>query len=142
MRLEVEEHLRNSPTNAAIYGSMPNQIFITPRVKRIIDFANEEANGLKDNTVASEHLFLAMCREKNTTLAHIFERRQLTRSGVYQAIRTLRDQQAAERPKENEEAWAEIANELVRTAVEHNVDPIVGRLLIQLITTMSRSHLQ
>jgi ATP-dependent Clp protease ATP-binding subunit ClpC len=38
--------LRTSP-KANIFGGGAGQIFITPRVKRIIDLANEEANRSK-----------------------------------------------------------------------------------------------
>ena len=43
MRGRLDEILRASP-KAAIYGHGTGQVFITPRVKRIIDLANEEAN--------------------------------------------------------------------------------------------------
>src|SRR5690606_31988781 len=47
MRTRVDDILRRSPRTAAIYGAGgQNQVFITPRVKRVIDLANEEANRL------------------------------------------------------------------------------------------------
>ena len=51
--------LRTSP-KANIFGGGAGQIFITPRVKRIIDLANEEANKLKDEYISTEHIFLAI----------------------------------------------------------------------------------
>ena len=47
--------LRTSP-KANIFGGGAGQVFITPRVKRIIDQANEEANRLK--------IGRASCRER------------------------------------------------------------------------------
>ena len=51
--------LRTSP-KANIFGGGAGQVFITPRVKRIIDQANEEANRLKDEYISTEHIFLAI----------------------------------------------------------------------------------
>ena len=42
MRSKLEEILRASP-KAAIYGGGTGQVFITPRVKRVLDLAQEEA---------------------------------------------------------------------------------------------------
>ena len=50
--------LRTSP-KANIFGGGAGQVFITPRVKRIIDQANQEANRLKDEYISTEHIFLA-----------------------------------------------------------------------------------
>ena len=51
--------LRTTP-KANIFGGGTGQIFITPRVKRIVDLANQEANRLKDEYISTEHLFLAI----------------------------------------------------------------------------------
>ena len=55
----LDATLRASP-KANIFGGGAGQIFITPRVKRIIDLANEEANRLKDEYISTEHLFLGI----------------------------------------------------------------------------------
>ncbi len=57
--------LRTSP-KANIFGGGAGQIFITPRVKRIIDLANEEANRMKDEYISTEHIFLAILSERST----------------------------------------------------------------------------
>ena len=54
--------MRTSP-KASIFGGGAGQIFITPRVKRIIDLANEEASRLKDEYISTEHIFLAILSE-------------------------------------------------------------------------------
>ena len=64
----LDEILRASP-KAAIYGAGTGQVFITPRVKRIIDLANEEANRLRDEYISTEHIFLAIISERNTAVS-------------------------------------------------------------------------
>ena len=41
-----------APAEAAIYGGGAGQVFITPRVKRVVDVANE-ANQLKDDYIST-----------------------------------------------------------------------------------------
>jgi len=81
--------LRTSP-KANIFGSGAGQIFITPRVKRIIDLANEEANKLKDEYISTEHLFLAILSERNTPAARLLEGAGLTRDRVFEAVQQMR----------------------------------------------------
>ena len=64
--------LRTSP-KANIFGGGAGQIFITPRVKRVVDLANQEANRLKDEYISTEHLFLAILSERNTPSARLLE---------------------------------------------------------------------
>ena len=68
----IHAALRATP-KANIFGGGAGQIFITPRVKRIIDLANEEASRLKDEYISTEHIFLAILSERNTPAARILE---------------------------------------------------------------------
>ena len=48
-----------------IYGSRGHQqVFITPRVKRILDLSQEEATALKDEYISTEHLFWRSLRNR------------------------------------------------------------------------------
>jgi ATP-dependent Clp protease ATP-binding subunit ClpC len=82
--------LRGSP-KASIYGQGTGQIFITPRVKRVIDLANEEANRLKDEYISTEHVFLAIITaEHNTNAGRILAESGITKERVIDAIREIR----------------------------------------------------
>ena len=85
----LDDVLRASP-KAAIYGGGTGQVFITPRVKRIIDLANEEANRLKDEFISTEHIFLAILSERNTNVARILTDAGVTRERTMEAIKELR----------------------------------------------------
>src|SRR5215510_3780606 len=56
IRNKLDEILKASP-KVAIYGGGAGQVFMTPRVKRIMDVAQEEANRLKDEYISTEHIF-------------------------------------------------------------------------------------
>lgn len=122
--------LRTSPkVNANIFGGGAGQIFITPRVKRIIDLANEEANRLKDEYISTEHLFLAILSERNTPAARLLEATGLTRERVMEAITQLRggknvtDPQAETRYRMLEK----YSRDLNQSAREGKLDPVIGR---------------
>src|SRR3990172_1239703 len=70
LRSRLDDILQASP-KAAIYGGGTGQVFITPRVKRVIDLANEEANRLKDDYISTEHIFLPILSDLNTAVSKI-----------------------------------------------------------------------
>ena len=85
----LEYILRTGPKgNIVSVGA--GQISITPRVARILDLANEEANRLKDELISNEHLFLAILSEPNTSAVRLLEGAGLTRDRVYDAIQQMR----------------------------------------------------
>ncbi len=120
--------LRTSP-KANIFGGGAGQIFITPRVKRIIDLANEEANRLKDEYISTEHIFLAILSERSTPAARLLEGAGVTRERVYEAVQRIRggqrvtDRQAEARYRTLEK----FSNNLTQAAREGKLDPVIGR---------------
>src|SRR5579871_1561252 len=89
MRAKLDEQLKASP-KASIYGGGTGQIFITPRAKRVIDVAQEEANRLKDEYISTEHLFLAILTEKNTSISRMFKDAGITKERVQEIIKDFR----------------------------------------------------
>ena len=67
IRGKIEESLEHSPKSGTVGNSgQVAQVFITPRLKRVIDVANEEASKLKDEYISTEHLLLGIAGERNT----------------------------------------------------------------------------
>jgi ATP-dependent Clp protease ATP-binding subunit ClpC len=120
--------LRTSP-KASIFGGGAGQIFITPRVKRIIDLANEEASRLKDEYISTEHLFLAILSERNTPAARLLEGAGLTRDRVYDAIIQIRGGQRVTDPQAETRfrTLEKYSRDLTALAREGKLDPVVGR---------------
>src|SRR5258706_119464 len=137
----LDATLRASP-KANIFGGGAGQIFITPRVKRIIDLANEEANRLKDEYISTEHIFLAILTERNTPAARILESAGLTRHRVYDAIQGWGGGQRVTDPK-SETKYRTIekySRDLTQRAREGKLDPVIGRNneIMRLIQILSR----
>ncbi len=120
--------LRTSP-KASIFGGGAGQIFITPRVKRIIDLANEEANRMKDEYISTEHLFLAILSERNTPAARLLEGAGITRDRVNDAIQQLRGGQRVSDPQAETRyrTLEKYSRDLTQQAREGKLDPVIGR---------------
>jgi ATP-dependent Clp protease ATP-binding subunit ClpC len=128
MRVRLDEILRASP-KAAIYGGGAGQVFITPRVKRIIDLANEEANRLRDEYISTEHLFLAILSERNTAAARMLADAGVTRERVSDAIKDIRGGQRVTDPQAESRyrTLEKYSRDLTRMALEGKLDPVIGR---------------
>ncbi|MFZ4813870.1 MAG: ATP-dependent Clp protease ATP-binding subunit [Phototrophicaceae bacterium] len=128
IRMRLDEILRASP-KAAIYGQGTNQVFITPRVKRVIDLANEEANRLKDEYISTEHILLAILSERNTAVAKIFKDHKVERERVLDIIKDIRGGQRVTDPQaENRyQTLEKYSRDLTIMAREGKLDPVIGR---------------
>ena len=141
MRSRLDEILRASP-KAAIYGGGAGQVFITPRVKRIIDVANEEANRLRDEYISTEHIFLAILGERNTAVAKILSDNGITRDRVSDTIKDVRGGQRVTDPQSEGRyrTLEKYSRDLTRAAMEGKLDPVIGRdaEILRVIQILSR----
>jgi ATP-dependent Clp protease ATP-binding subunit ClpC len=133
--------LRTSP-KANIFGGGAGQIFITPRVKRIIDLANEEANRLKDEYISTEHIFLAILSERSTPAARLLEGAGVTRERVNEAVQQLRGGQRVTDPQAETRyrTLEKYSRDLTTLAREGKLDPVIGRdaEILRVIRILSR----
>jgi ATP-dependent Clp protease ATP-binding subunit ClpC len=137
----IDQQLRASP-KANIYGGGAGQIFITPRVKRVVDMANEEANRLNDEYISTEHLFLAILSERNTAISRLLSDEGITKDRVYDAIKETRGgQRVTDRKAESRYRTLEkYSRDLSQLAREGKLDPVIGRdeEILRLIQILSR----
>ena len=138
--------LRTSP-KANIFGGGSGQVFITPRVKRIIDQANQEANRLKDEYISTEHIFLAILSERNTPAARLMEDLGITRQRVLDAVDELRGGQKVTDPKAESRyrTLEKYSRDLTTMAREGKLDPVIGRdveimRLIQILCRRTKNN--
>jgi ATP-dependent Clp protease ATP-binding subunit ClpC len=133
--------LRTSP-KANIFGGGAGQIFITPRVKRIVDLANQEANRLKDEYISTEHLFLAILSERNTPATRLLEGAGVTKERVYETIQQVRGGQRVTDPQAESKyrVLEKYSRDLTTMAREGKLDPVIGRdaEILRVIQILSR----
>lgn len=141
IRSRLDDILQASP-KAAIYGGGAGQVFITPRVKRVIDLANEEANRLRDEYISTEHIFLAVLSERNTPIARLLADSGLIRERVYEAIKEIRGGQRVTDPQAESRyrTLEKYSRDLTRLATEGKLDPVIGRdaEILRVIQVLSR----
>ncbi|MCB9148770.1 MAG: AAA family ATPase [Caldilineaceae bacterium] len=128
---KLETILDSAPkSNANPYGNAPQaQVFITPRLKRVMDLANEEAMKLKDEYISTEHIFLAIASERNTPSANILREASITKERVYDAINELRDGKRVTEPSAESKyrVLEKFSRDLTTAAAEGKLDPVIGR---------------
>ncbi len=124
IRLEVERNLP-SGSNTMTFGEIP----FTPRVKKVIEYAVEEAKLLGHNYIGSEHLLLGLLREEEgiggkivrSLGGNLLTARQLT-------INLLRKSAPREKEKKSSTpALDEFGRDLTKLAGEGGLDPVIGR---------------
>ncbi len=141
--IERLDYILKNTQKASIFGSRgAGQVFITPRVKRIVDVANQEANRLKDEFISTEHLFLAILDEKNTPAARLLDGEGVTKDRVYKAIDQIRGGQRVTDPKAESryQALEKFSRDMTQLAREGKLDPVIGRdaEILRVIQILSR----
>jgi ATP-dependent Clp protease ATP-binding subunit ClpC len=142
LRQRLEEGLKKGP-KVGIYGSGGvGQVFITPRVKRVLDLANDESNRLNDDYISTEHIFLAIVSERNTSVARILREIGVTKDRVYEAIKDVRGgQRVADRRAETRYRMLDkYSRDLTKMGREGKLDPVIGRddEILRVIQVLSR----
>jgi len=143
MTSKIDDVLRASP-RVSIYGGggATGQIFITPRTKRILDVANEEANRLKDEYISTEHIFLAIASERNTPSARILADVGITREKIVDIIKEIRGGQRVTDPQAETKyrTLEKFSRDLTVAAKEGKLDPVIGRddEILRVIQVLSR----
>ncbi|MDH4099821.1 MAG: ATP-dependent Clp protease ATP-binding subunit [Nitrospirota bacterium] len=124
VRIEIE---RNIPTgtNSITFGEVP----MTPRAKRVLELAVEEARLLGYNYVSSEHIFLGMIREEEEIGGKILRSLGANLLGARQlTINYLRrTQNQAKDKKSPTPTLDEFCRDLTQLAREGKLDPVIGR---------------
>jgi ATP-dependent Clp protease ATP-binding subunit ClpC len=141
IRKKLDSVLKNSP-RVNVYGGGAGQVFITPRVKRVLDLSQQEANRLKDEYISTEHIFLAIAIERNTPAARILAESGINPDRIYSAIKELRGGQRVTDPKAETRyrALEKFSRDLTQLARQGKLDPVIGRddEILRVIQVLSR----
>lgn len=122
--MEIERNLPPG-TNVLTFGDIP----FTPRAKKVLELAVEEARLLGHNYIGSEHLLLGIIREEEgiagkilrTFGANLLGARQLTIN------LSLRTQTQMKERRSTTPALDEFGRDLTQLARQGKLDPVIGR---------------
>ena len=128
---KLEAILAAAPkSSSAPFGSPPTvQVFITPRLNRVMSVAGEEAKRLQDEYISTEHILLAIASERNTPSANILRDAGVTKERLYTAIEELRGGQRVTGPdgESKFQILEKYGRDLTQAATEGKLDPVIGR---------------
>jgi len=141
VRLEVEKLVKSGPEMVTM-GKLPQ----TPRAKKVIEFAIEEARSLNHNYVGTEHLLLGLLREHDGVAAQVLMNLGLKLEEVREEVLNLlgagMDTEEAEgagvggptgSPREGRKGQSKtpaldsFGRDLTELAREDQLDPVIGR---------------
>ncbi len=128
IRYELEKRITNEG-NLLTYGEIP----FSPKAKKVLEFAVEEARLLGHPYIGSEHIFLGLIKEEDGIAGKVLRGfginllsvRQLT---INFSIRPhFYSSPQRERRKTNTPALDEFGRDLTMLAIEGKLDPVIGR---------------
>jgi ATP-dependent Clp protease ATP-binding subunit ClpB len=104
------------------------QAFITPRLKKIIEGAEAEAETLKDEYVSTEHLLLSMVQD-NGEAGKLLRELGASRDKILSALVGIRGAQRITdpNPEEKYQALEKYSRDLTDLARKGKLDPVIGR---------------
>jgi ATP-dependent Clp protease ATP-binding subunit ClpC len=125
----IEEELARVPKVYASEHSPEAQIYITPRGKRVLDMAEQEAKRLKDEYVGVEHLLLGIIKDGDSPAARVLAQYRIDEERVYRALQQIRGNQRVEgeNPENRYQILQKYARDLTALAREGKLDPVIGR---------------
>jgi len=140
LRLEIEKLVKSGPDMVTM-GKLPQ----TPRAKKVIEFAIEEARSLNHNYVGTEHILLGLLRETEGIAAQVLMNLGLKLEDVRQEVLNLLGagvedtgyqagmkmspaaSQAAKAAKSKTPALDSFGRDLTELAIKGELDPVIGR---------------
>jgi len=156
VRLEVEKLVKSGPDMVTM-GKLPQ----TPRAKKVIEYAIEEARNLNHNYVGTEHLLLGLLREHEGVAAQVLMNLGLKLEEVREEVLNLLGAgvepeeatggesggsgKASGKSRSKTPALDSFGRDLTELAKEGQLDPVIGRekeieRLIQILCRRTKNN--
>ena len=156
LRLEIEKLVKSGPDMVTM-GKLPQ----TPKAKKVIEYAIEEARALNHNYVGTEHILLGLLRETEGIAAQVLmnlglkledvrqEVLNLLGAGVDNAYQSMGMKMSpaagGQKKKSQTPALDSFGRDLTELAAEDKLDPVIGRAdeierLIQILCRRTKNN--
>jgi len=126
LQQDVEEAIERFPK---VIGATPiGQIYVSPRLKEVLENATKEAEHLKDEYVSVEHLLLSLL-SIGGSCSELLKRYGTTADKVLLEMREIRGAQRVTdpTPEEKYQALKRYSRDLTELARKGKLDPVIGR---------------
>lgn len=154
VRLEVEKLVKSGPDMVTM-GKLPQ----TPRAKKVIEYAIEEARSLNHNYVGTEHLLLGLLREHEGVAAQVLMNLGLKLEEVREEVLNLLgagvdpeeapakggSDSPSKSGKSKTPALDSFGRDLTELAADGQLDPVIGRAneierLVQILCRRTKNN--
>ncbi|HET7770222.1 MAG TPA: AAA family ATPase, partial [Chloroflexota bacterium] len=121
---QLEAELEKLPR---IYGS--TQLSMSPRLRKVVQQAYQEANRLTDEYVSTEHFLLAILDDGEGPAARVLGAHGITRDRALQGLQEVRGGQRVTdaNPESKYQSLERYGRDLTDLARKGKVDPVIGR---------------
>jgi ATP-dependent Clp protease ATP-binding subunit ClpB len=126
LQQDVEEAIEKFPK---VIGATPlGQIYVSPRLKEVLDSATKESEHLKDEYVSVEHLLLSLLSVPGLC-SDMLKRYGATADKILSAMREIRGGQRVTdpTPEDKYQALKRYSRDLTELARKGKLDPVIGR---------------
>ncbi len=125
LRDRVAEVLARSPK----LGYDVVQIYTTPRIIKLLETANAEAERLQDEYVGVEHLLIAIADEQEGQSAEILREAGVDKEKIYSALQEVRGGARVTSPtaESRYRSLEKYSHDLTEYARQGKLDPVIGR---------------
>jgi len=127
LKARLNEHLRSLPQ---VYGGGGiDQLYISPRLNKVLEAAWNEAQAMKDEYMSTEHMLLAIADEADPASPRILKGMGATKDRIYEALTGIRGGQRIvdQNPEDKYQALERYTRDLTELARQGKLDPVIGR---------------
>jgi ATP-dependent Clp protease ATP-binding subunit ClpB len=123
LKNEVEEALNRLPKVEGLV-----QTYLSPRLGKLFERAQEEAERLKDEYVSTEHLLIAAA-DGDGAAREILARHGVTKDAIFTVLVDIRGNQRVtdQNPEDKYQALTRYGRDLTELARRGKLDPVIGR---------------
>ena len=128
MKKDLEFSLKSLPTLGQRQSST-RMIYIEPRLKKVLDEAQDERQRLNDDFIAIEHLLKGLLALDDGEIDRLLKLNNITMERIYHALKEIRgSQRVSDQGAEKKyQALEKYSVDLTKLARAGQLDPVVGR---------------
>ncbi|MHC9540450.1 MAG: ATP-dependent chaperone ClpB [Vulcanimicrobiota bacterium] len=122
----LQDEIKRMP---AVHGGGAGQVYMSPRLNKVLEKAWHEAERLKDEYLSTEHLFIAIADDKDGRASQLLARHGVTPDSIYRVLVDIRGSQRVtdQNPEDKYQALVKYGKNLTDLARKGKLDPVIGR---------------
>ncbi|HUT52120.1 MAG TPA: ATP-dependent chaperone ClpB [bacterium] len=140
---ELAELLAKLPR---VSGISSDQVYLSPRLNKVLEAAQAEADRVQDKFVSTEHVLLAAAEEQGPA-GEALRGQGVTRDGIFKALMEIRGGQRVtdQNPEAKYDALKQYARDLTEIAAKGKMDPVIGsdeeiRRVMQVLSRRTKNN--